>query len=225
MRVLWKKYDHLLGSSSDKEIAALAGCTSRNVRYRRSKFSIPSAVNSSWLQEDKERLSLGLLKCSSCKKVKPLDGFEKENNCRSGTRRKCKNCWYLRKREKWKLLKSQYVNILGRKCQNCGYNQCLSPLQFHHVVSESKEHTLSKIILIESRKQDVLAEIDKCCILCSNCHDAFHANELDLKFEKQPTGWTVSNPRRLAHLQNCPTEDKGLTNELTIRREDDDLQQ
>jgi hypothetical protein len=211
----WSRYDHLLGIESDKSIAKLTGCTPDNVRYRRKKFSIPPAVYSSWTPEDEDRLSRGLLKCVTCNKVKSLSCFNKEDGRKSGTHRKCKECISHKRRKKWETVKYQYIQQLGGKCRNCGYNQHLSPMQFHHVCKESKELTLSAIIMHKARLQDVLVEIDKCCLLCSNCHDAYHAQELDLEFKKQSIGWTVSNPQKVGSPSKiCPTEDKGFTNEL-----------
>lgn len=208
----WSHYDHLLGIEPDKSIAQMAGCSPDNVRYRRKKFSIPPANYPCWTQEDKRRLFQGLLQCVTCKQIRSLSQFTKENKRRTGTHRTCKKCISNRRREKWKTRKNLYVQHLGGNCQNCGYKQCLSPLQFHHVVSESKEHTLSKIIMHESREQDVLTELNKCCVLCSNCHDAFHADELELEFKKQTFGWTVSNPRKGGSpSKKAPTEDRGLT--------------
>jgi len=217
LRTDWSQWDHLLGVKSDKELAQILGCSPENIRYRRKKFSIPPAVNATWTEDDEKRISLGLLKCVKCSKTKPLEEFHKENNRRTGTHRSCKSCWALVKKKKWQQSKSEFTSMLGSECQNCRYHRYLSPLQFHHVNSDNKEHTLSRLICHESRRDEVLEELDKCCLLCSNCHDAFHAEELNLKFNKQPFGWTVSNPQKVGSPSKITrSEDKGIYHELML---------
>ena len=60
------------------------------------------------------------------------------------------------------------VEKLGGKCYICGYNKCVHALHFHH--RDAKEKTFE----ISSNKfQDIsklLKEIEKCDLVCANCH-------------------------------------------------------
>jgi hypothetical protein len=215
IKINWSQWDHLLGVESDRAISEVAGCTDSNVRHRRKKLGIKPAIYSSWSDEDQVLLDSGFIQCARCNDIKSKNSFHKEDDriSRTGTRRICKDCVAKNRRNKWLRTKTKYTEILGGKCQKCGFCEFLSPLQFHHVLDNEKEHTLSIIMMRESRTQDVIAELDKCCLLCSNCHDAFHASELDLKFKKRESiGWTVASSEDALDFQNCPTEDMGFTN-------------
>jgi len=210
LKVDWNEFDHLLGVKSDREIAILAGCTSSNVRQRRNKRGLPPVVHACWTEEDVALLTQGQMRCVQCESIQSVECFHQEKGRKAGRKRQCKNCTNTKKRKERMHAKSQYVADLGGKCQNCFYDLYLTPMQFHHVFSPTKEHTLSRIMRHESRKRDVMMELDKCCLLCSNCHDAYHASEIELEFVKQSFGWTVKHPRKVGLLsKEAPTEDRG----------------
>ena len=64
----------------------------------------------------------------------------------------------------------------GGKCELCGYNKCIASLDFHHKLSTKKSFALS-----DSRQylkwSKVLKELDKCLLVCANCHREIHYNE------------------------------------------------
>lgn len=76
----------------------------------------------------------------------------------------------------WPLLETHFGEI---KCQTCGYNQCFASLEFHHRNPEEKENSIS--FLLNQRPKNkkiilkVLEEIQKCELLCANCHKEFHS--------------------------------------------------
>lgn len=60
----------------------------------------------------------------------------------------------------------------GGRCERCGYNKCNRALEFHHMDPSIKEFGISTNI---NRNIDELkAEVDKCILLCSNCHAEVH---------------------------------------------------
>lgn len=63
------------------------------------------------------------------------------------------------------------------KCVQCGESR--SPcLDFHHKNPDEKEYTISAALgTFMWRKEDVMLEVDKCIVLCANCHRMHHANE------------------------------------------------
>ena len=79
---------------------------------------------------------------------------------------------YLRKMARRKQLKEEVVTLLGGKCSMCGYNKCLAALDFHHNKGK-KEGNIQMYIHRESR-QKLLKEIEKCILLCANCHREIH---------------------------------------------------
>lgn len=65
------------------------------------------------------------------------------------------------------------VEYLGGKCIRCGYDKCLHALHFHHKDPETKEFAFSTGLT--SAWEKVKAELDKCELLCANCHAEHHA--------------------------------------------------
>lgn len=85
----------------------------------------------------------------------------------------CKECYNEKKKAKRKELKMRAVEALGGKCQCCGYNKCLSALEFHHLDPKIKDFELSKNISWEK----IEVELKKCVLLCSNCHKEAHSSD------------------------------------------------
>jgi predicted HNH restriction endonuclease len=86
--------------------------------------------------------------------------------------------------------KLKAIALLGGKCSACDYQLHPSALQFHHVGSDKDKH-ISYLLHCSGKSQQLIAELDKCCLLCSNCHDAFHFGDLRLEFEKASLGFNV----------------------------------
>lgn len=77
-------------------------------------------------------------------------------------------------------VKQDAVNYLGGKCKMCGYNKCLGSLEFHHREPNIKEYSIgNKLASMCSNSKttymDVIEELDKCDLLCSNCHNELHS--------------------------------------------------
>lgn len=53
-------------------------------------------------------------------------------------------------------------------CTDCGYNQHPAALEFDHLPGSSKHKAVSLLLMGSLAK--VFAEIDKCEVVCSNCH-------------------------------------------------------
>lgn len=73
---------------------------------------------------------------------------------------------------KRRAIKKALIEYAGGKCQKCGYNKCMRALEFHHLNPEEKDFGISKV-LTRNIKQ-LKAEIDKCILFCSNCHQEEH---------------------------------------------------
>jgi len=76
-----------------------------------------------------------------------------------------------------KKLKEMAVDYKGGKCQFCSYNKTLEALDFHHIDESTKSFGLSKDGLTRSWKK-VMQELDKCILVCANCHREIHAGKL-----------------------------------------------
>lgn len=71
-----------------------------------------------------------------------------------------------RKRTKIKL-----IEYKGGKCEICGYDKCSRALGFHHKHPKEKDFSISgKSLSFDKLK----TEVDKCMLVCSNCHCEIH---------------------------------------------------
>lgn len=74
-----------------------------------------------------------------------------------------------------KRLKSNLVFAMGGKCAICGYNKCIDALEFHHLDAKTKISSISQMYVKIRKIEDILNEVKKCILLCSNCHKELHA--------------------------------------------------
>jgi 5-methylcytosine-specific restriction endonuclease McrA len=66
------------------------------------------------------------------------------------------------------------IEYKGGKCSNCGYNTCYEALEFHHLNADGKDFGISDKGYTRSWAK-IKKELDKCVLLCSNCHREVHA--------------------------------------------------
>lgn len=80
---------------------------------------------------------------------------------------------------------------LSSGCSACGFNELAEALVFHHLDKSTKLHNVSKMGLWPDDL--VVKEIEKCVILCENCHRELHAGL---------RGGIKKNPRKLSEYKN-----------------------
>lgn len=68
--------------------------------------------------------------------------------------------------------KKAAIDLLGGKCQRCGYDECIAALEFHHPNPDTKTVPTSRIMDLSWLK--LKEEIKKCKLLCANCHRREH---------------------------------------------------
>ncbi|MDD3375740.1 MAG: HNH endonuclease signature motif containing protein [Candidatus Omnitrophica bacterium] len=76
-------------------------------------------------------------------------------------------------RKRRKKIRQMAVDYKGGKCERCGYNRCVEALELHHKVSLEKDFSISQKGYTRSWKR-VVEELDKCVLLCANCHRETH---------------------------------------------------
>jgi predicted metal-binding protein len=84
-------------------------------------------------------------------------------------------------------IKAKMIEYKGGKCQICGYNECHGSLTFHHIDPNEKEISIGSMV---RKWEKIKPELDKCLLVCSNCHDEIHQgiidpNELKTIIERQ----------------------------------------
>lgn len=72
-----------------------------------------------------------------------------------------------------KQIRKDAIAHKGGKCSICGYSKCLSSLEFHHLDNSKKEFGISKKGYTRSW-QNVSKELEKCILVCANCHREIH---------------------------------------------------
>jgi 5-methylcytosine-specific restriction endonuclease McrA len=88
---------------------------------------------------------------------------------------------YAKQRERAKIRKSEAVRIKGGKCSICGYCKNYAALEFHHRNPENKTFNLDSRKLSNTNWASILLELEKCDLLCSNCHAETHSPDLELE--------------------------------------------
>lgn len=81
----------------------------------------------------------------------------------------CRNC---SKNYQTYYKKTKAIEYLGGKCEICGYDKNISALDFHHRNPEEKEISVSS--LYQYSWERMKEELDKCQLLCANCHRELH---------------------------------------------------
>lgn len=114
--------------------------------------------------------------CTKCNIEKPLSEFyirKETQKHRTG----CKDCQANYTKNRWPGYKEMCVEYKGGCCESCGYNKYIGALEFHHIDPSKKDFQISKRVSMSIVK--VKAELDKCAMLCANCHREAHANMLE----------------------------------------------
>lgn len=79
-----------------------------------------------------------------------------------------------RQKEKSRRRKLSFILQKGGKCERCGYDKNLAALNFHHINPESKKINLDASTLGNNSESLLQEEVDKCILLCANCHMEEH---------------------------------------------------
>lgn len=97
--------------------------------------------------------------------------------------RLCVRCFYkdikrnLNNRRK---LQQQAFEYCGSQCFDCGFKTTyLAVYDFHHL--RDKKYNLSQMFAAKRGWGSVQKELDKCVMLCANCHRIRHAKEFERK--------------------------------------------
>ena len=73
-----------------------------------------------------------------------------------------------------KQIKHWALEYKGTQCSICGYNKCIEALEFHHRDMSEKDFSISDRNL-KLDWQAIKKELDKCDVVCANCHRELHA--------------------------------------------------
>jgi hypothetical protein len=99
-----------------------------------------------------------------------IDCGEPLNN-KSGWMRCAKHFKFARQ----KTIKEALVDAMGGCCQKCGGVFSLAVYDFHHVGDKDESPSY---LIANSSVEKIAAEIEKCILLCANCHRIEHETQL-----------------------------------------------
>lgn len=143
------------------------------------------------IQEVSHAKSIRIAKCRNCEKHVCLK-CGKEFLLPSGkgyktTRRFCYDCLPYETTDRvgrnmyhslWKeYVIKQIKQRYGTSCTICGYNKNYAALDFHHINPEEKEYNPAQLINNLYNLDDIFNELDKCQLVCANCHRELHNPE------------------------------------------------
>ena len=113
--------------------------------------------------------------CPKCNLDKHTSLFYNRKT-KSGGSSYCKECHNDHTADRRLKNKKRCVEYKGNKCQMCGYNKYLGSLAFHHVDPSMKLNEISNLIFHDFEK--IKPELEKCKLVCLNCHAEIHGGAL-----------------------------------------------
>jgi len=138
--------------------------------------------------------------CPKCLKHKDEEQFFMRNKETGKRHSQCKVCYQLHRQnyyvEHYEKYKEQYLlraktrreklrqeyreNMLrylaNKECQHCGEKD-IRVLELDHINPAKKLFTISQAVKLGFSWEEVLLEIEKCRILCANCHKKITAQQ------------------------------------------------
>ena len=133
--------------------------------------------------------------CSKCKIEKTLDNFLWRNKSKNIKHSICSDCYKIvrkksydensqyykdkskRRRREHALKYEEYKKSLS--CKICGESESVC-LDFHHLDGNEKDYTIGSRKYSSGNFQSTIKEIEKCVVLCANCHRKLHAGLVTL---------------------------------------------
>ena len=132
--------------------------------------------------------------CKVCKQEKEPAQFNKRSSAKDGLQNYCKECnkdklklhYEAHKsdyKERDKLYREQVKNFIrdvkaSKSCVGCGISD-IACLDFHHI--GDKTYEIADMVARGFSINSISKEMDKCVILCANCHRRLHYYSLTLE--------------------------------------------
>lgn len=133
--------------------------------------------------------------CNKCQKEQSVENYHKASRNVDGLYHTCKTCrtqidknYYLTSDKKPKLMASNKKNRKDFReefhefkrqqgCSLCSENEPYC-LDYHHL--RDKTMAISQMVKLGFSFENILKEIEKCILLCANCHRKVHAGILKI---------------------------------------------
>jgi predicted HNH restriction endonuclease len=84
------------------------------------------------------------------------------------------------RKERRAIIKKRCIEHKGGKCHFCLFNKFQSALDFHHLNPKIKKNCITTLIAKNQSFDLIKPELDKCILVCANCHRGLHSGEIKL---------------------------------------------
>ena len=184
-------------NKSISQIADELNYSRTNVVYWLKKYGLSTSLN--------RYNKIDVHKCHVCGENDQTKFYGKKKS-------KCKRCQAQYNTEHGRRNKRKAIEYKGGKCNKCGYNKCINALDFHHRDPTIKDKNWDRI---RARNWDkIVKEIDKCDLLCSNCHRELHDKIFVPKYYLKNIGKIKKEPKPLI-IKKC----KQCKEEFTTKKD------
>lgn len=156
------------------QLSKKIGKSKTTIRYWLDKYNFKTYKAT----HKEEKLVLKSKMCTKCSLEKNINEFYKrrDNKDISAYCKPCTNKQVLDRQRNFKKLCIEYK---GGHCIVCNYNKCNGALEFHHLNPNEKDFTIANARLT-SFNDKVKKELDKCILVCSNCHREIHSGLINI---------------------------------------------
>jgi hypothetical protein len=134
--------------------------------------------------KNREHITVDNIKCNQCGEIKLISEYTKNINTKTGYNIICKKCknkihrvWNIKYKEKNGYTREQkkasevkeWINLFKTgPCVDCGQSYEPSLMDFDHL--KDKHKCISKMVIERTSKENLLAEMEKCELVCCYCH-------------------------------------------------------
>lgn len=138
-------------------------------------------------------------KCPKCVEEKPINSFYKT---KTRVHSWCKKCLCKNQNRRWIERKIEAMKLFNSKCCKCGYCRNYAALEFHHIDPKEKDFVWEKLRRMEWSQ--IVCELKKCVLLCSNCHREEHWPDAVFENYEDSEIKTHLNPQEIKPTGSCP---------------------
>lgn len=131
--------------------------------------------------------------CCTCHEEKDIESFDFRYKIKGIRQRICKSCKKIARKNSYHNHKDHVIakNLANKgknvqwyeaykktlKCERCPENDPVC-LDFHHINPQEKDFAVSIIVRGTYSKERIMKEINKCIVLCANCHRKEHSKRM-----------------------------------------------
>jgi transposase len=153
-----------------RKIVEKTGKSLTTIRYWARKYNLKSNFKRF---KDAGKKEYGEFRfCPGCEKEVLTKDFYKKRGVKYSSSY-CKVCTNQITIKKQRLTKLKMIEYKGGSCEVCGYNKSPAAMDFHHKDPSKKEFTIAHA-RHRSFNDKMKMELDKCLLVCSNCHREIH---------------------------------------------------